>query len=30
MPIRLDSRSADFPAKFRVFLDAKREASADV
>src|SRR3954466_4747340 len=30
MPIRLDSRSADFPAKFRVFLDARREASADV
>jgi histidinol dehydrogenase len=30
MPIRLDARSADFPAKFRTFLDAKREASADV
>jgi histidinol dehydrogenase len=30
MPIRLDARSADFPAKFRAFLDAKREASADV
>jgi histidinol dehydrogenase len=30
MPIRLDARSADFPAKFRAFLAAKREASADV
>jgi histidinol dehydrogenase len=30
MPIRLDARSADFPARFRTFLDAKREASADV
>ena len=30
MPIRLDARAADFPAKFRTFLDAKREASADV
>jgi histidinol dehydrogenase len=30
MPIRLDARSADFPAKFRTFLDAKREVSADV
>jgi histidinol dehydrogenase len=30
MPIRLDARSADFAAKFRAFLDAKREASADV
>src|SRR5258708_17959873 len=30
MPIRLDARSADFPAKFRTFLDPKREASADV
>src|SRR5258708_3722435 len=30
MPIRLDARSADFPAKFRTFLDTKREASADV
>ena len=30
MPIRLDARSADFPAKFRTFLDAKRETSADV
>ena len=30
MPIRLDARSADFAGKFRAFLDAKREASADV
>src|ERR1044072_4818991 len=30
MPIRLDSRAADFPQKFRAFLDTKREASADV
>jgi histidinol dehydrogenase len=30
MPIRLDARSADFAATFRAFLDAKREASADV
>src|SRR5262245_45950105 len=30
MPIRLDARSADFPRQFRAFLDAKREASADV
>jgi len=30
MPLRLDARSPDFPAKFRAFLDAKREASADV
>ena len=30
MPIRLDARSSDFAAQFRVFLDAKREASADV
>src|SRR3954454_15539018 len=30
MPIRLDARSADFAARFRAFLDAKREASADV
>ena len=30
MPIRLDARSPDFAARFRVFLDAKREASADV
>jgi len=30
MPIRLDIRSGDFAQKFRAFLDAKREASADV
>ena len=30
MPIRLDARSADFAVRFRTFLDAKREASADV
>src|SRR4051794_608368 len=30
MPIRLDARAADFPQKFRAFLDTKREASADV
>src|SRR5258708_7469236 len=30
MPIRLDARSADFPQKFRAFLDAKREASTDI
>ena len=30
MPLRLDNRAADFPAKFRAFLDTKREASADV
>src|SRR5947199_6470131 len=30
MPIRLDNRAADFPQKFRSFLDTKREASADV
>jgi histidinol dehydrogenase len=30
MAIRLDTRSADFAQKFRVFLDTKREASADV
>jgi histidinol dehydrogenase len=30
MPIRLDARSSDFPARFRSFLDAKREVSADV
>jgi histidinol dehydrogenase len=30
MPIRLDARAPDFAAHFRVFLDAKREASADV
>jgi histidinol dehydrogenase len=30
MPIRLDARSDDFAVRFRAFLDAKREASADV
>src|SRR5258707_4123319 len=30
MPIRLDSRSADFPARFATFLATKREASPDV
>ena len=30
MPIRLDSRAADFAASFRAFLAAKREAMADV
>ena len=30
MPIRLDSHSADFAERFRGFLAAKREASADV
>ncbi len=30
MPIRLDSRSADFAERFAVFLAAKREASSDV
>ena len=30
MPIRLDARAPDFAAQFRTFLDAKREASADV
>ncbi len=30
MPIRLDSRSADFPARFAAFLATKREASPDV
>jgi histidinol dehydrogenase len=30
MAIRLDTRAADFPEKFRAFLDAKRETSADV
>ena len=30
MPIRLDSRSADFPAHFKQFLATKREVSADV
>ena len=30
MPIRLDARAADFAARFRAFLDTKRETSADV
>ena len=30
MPIRLDSRSADFAARFAAFLATKREASEDV
>jgi histidinol dehydrogenase len=30
MPIRLDSRSADFAARFAAFLATKREASPDV
>src|SRR5205085_1841916 len=30
MPIRLDARAPDFAARFRVFLDAKREASSGV
>src|SRR4051794_5570928 len=30
MPIRLDSRSANFAARFAAFLDTKREASSDV
>src|SRR5579885_3620926 len=30
MPIRLDSRSADFPDRLRDFLQTKRETSADV
>ena len=30
MPIRLDSRSADFPARFSAFLATKREVSEDV
>src|SRR5262245_40299200 len=30
MPIRLDTRAADFPARFRDFLAAKREISQDV
>src|SRR5678810_389747 len=30
MPIRLDSRSADFPARFATFLATKLEASEDV
>ena len=30
MAIRLDTRAAEFDGKFRAFLGAKREASADV
>jgi histidinol dehydrogenase len=30
MPIRLDSQSADFPARFAAFLAAKRETAEDV
>ena len=30
MPIRLDARAPDFPARFREFLGAKREAAQDV
>ena len=30
MPIRLDSRSADFPARFSAYLATKREVSEDV
>ena len=30
MPLRLDSRSADFPQAFAAFLGVKREAAADV
>ncbi|RDV03612.1 histidinol dehydrogenase [Undibacter mobilis] len=30
MPLRLDARDADFNERFRAFLGAKREASADV
>src|SRR2546421_13095083 len=30
MPIRLDSRTADFAERFRAFLGTKREAAADV
>jgi histidinol dehydrogenase len=30
MPVRLDSRSADFAERFAGFLDAKREVSADI
>ena len=30
MPIRLDSRSADFSARFAAFLATKRETSEDV
>lgn len=30
MPIRIDSRSADFPSRFKAFLATKREVSADI
>jgi histidinol dehydrogenase len=30
MPIHLESKSADFPARFAAFLDAKREVADDV
>ena len=30
MPIRLDSQSADFPARFAALLAAKRESAEDV
>jgi histidinol dehydrogenase len=30
MPLRLDSKSADFAARFAVFLDVKREGAQDV
>ncbi len=30
MTLRLDTRTADFAQKFRIFLDTKRETSADV
>jgi histidinol dehydrogenase len=29
MPIRLDTRTADFAARFRAFLATKREAAVD-
>src|SRR5215471_834211 len=30
MPVRLDTRAADFAERFRAFLDTKREISEDV
>ncbi len=30
MPIRIDSRSADFASRFKAFLATKREVSADI
>jgi histidinol dehydrogenase len=30
MPVRLDSRSADFPGRFNAFLAMKRESAADI